>query len=483
MKMGAARPTYFSAVRVSEADLRLVPRVRRRVWPGFPVAPGIVAVGSCGCPTSTQSRISFWGTLPDRRQEALMLAIKHPRCAGLDVHKRQVTACRVTPGPDHQLQAEVRTFGTMTRDLLALSDWLTAGGCTHVVLESTGVYWKPVYNLLEGSFTLLLVNPEHVKALTGRKTDVQDAERLAYLLARDELVGSFVPEREQRELRELTRYRTALVQERSAEVNRLQKTLEGANLKLASVASDVQGKSAQAILAALAAGETDPEVLAEHAQGRLREKLPELREALRGGVGDHQRFLLTQQLTHLAELTERIGEVSREVAQRLAPFEEQLQRLEQQPGVGRRTAEVLIAELGTDMSRFPTHRQCAAWAGMCPGQKESAGKRKRCPLRKGSPWLRTALVEAARAAARTKETYLGAQYQRLARRRGANRAAVAVGHSLLVSSYYLLKGEPEYVELGRHYFDERDREQIVRQNVKRLRQLGYEVELREGGTA
>jgi transposase len=299
------------------------------------------------------------------------------------------------------------------------------------------------------------------------------------VLARDELSGSFVPDREQRELRELTRYRTALVQERSAEVNRLQKTLEGANLKLASVASDVQGKSAQAILAALAAGETDPDVLAEHAKGRLREKLPELREALRGCVGEHQRFLLTQQLKHLAELAEQIAAVSAEVAQRLRPFEEQLQRLEQQPGVGRRTAEVLVAEWGTDMSRFPTHRHCASWAGICPGQKESGGKRKRCPTRKGSPWLRTALVEAARAAARTKETYLGAQYQRLARRRGANRAAVAVGHSLLVSSYYLLKEDQDYVDLGRHYFDERDREQIVRQNVKRLQQLGYEVELRE----
>jgi transposase len=408
-----------------------------------------------------------------------MLAIKHPRCAGVDVHKRQLTVCRLQPGPGNELQSEVRTFGTMTRDLLALSDWLTAGGCTHVVLESTGVDWKPVYNLLEGNFTLLLVNPEHVKALTGRKTDVQDAERLAYLLARDELSGSFVPDREQRELRELTRYRTALVQERSAEVNRLQKTLAGANLKLAAVASDIQGQSAQAMLRALAAGETDPEVLAEHAKGRLRDKLPELKEALRGCVGAHQQFLLTQQLAHLAELGERIDEVSREVAQRLAPFEKQLQRLEQQPGVGRRTAEVLVAELGTDMSRFPTHRHCASWAGMCPGQRESAGRKKRCPLRRGSPWLRTALVEAARAAARTKETYLGAQYQRLARRRGANRAAVAVGHSLLVSSYYLLKGEPEYVDLGRHYFDERDREQLVRQSVKRLRQFGYEVELRE----
>ena len=408
-----------------------------------------------------------------------MLAIKHPRCAGLDLHKRQITVCRLTPGPGPELLSEIRTFGTMTRDLLALSDWLAEGGCTHVVMESTGVFWKPVYNLLEASFTLLLVNPEHVKALIGRKTDVQDAQRLAYLLARDELSGSFVPDREQRELRELTRYRMALVRERAAEVNRVQKTLEGANVKLASVASDMQGKSARAMLEALAAGETDPEVLAEHAKGRLREKLPELKEALQGRVGPHQQFLLGQQLAHLAELDERIAAVSAEVAQRLAPFEEQLRRLEQQPGVGRRTAEVIVAELGWDMHRFPTHRHCAAWAGMCPGQRESAGKRKRCPTRRGSPWLRTALVEAARAAARVKGSYSAAQYQRLARRRGASRAAMGVGHSILVASYYILKKDTDYMDLGGHYFDERDRQQIVKQNVRRLRELGYEVELHE----
>ena len=412
-----------------------------------------------------------------------MFGIKYPRCAGLDLHKRQITACRLTPGPGGSLEAETRTFGTLTRDLLALSDWLAAGGCTHVVMESTGVYWKPVYNLLEGSFTLLLVNPEHVKALTGRKSDAQDAARLAHLLAQDQLTGSFVPDRDQRELRELTRYRTALIRERAAEVNRLQKTLEGANLKLTSVASDLQGQSARAMLAALAAGETDPEVLAELAKGRLREKLPALKEALRGCVGEHQRFLLTQQLAHVAELDERIREVSAEVAKRLAPFEAKLRRLEQQPGVGRRTAEVLAAELGLDMSRFPTHRHAASWGGMCPGQHESGGKRQRCGTRKGSPWLRAALVEAARAASRVKDSYAAAQYHRLARRRGAKRAALAVGHSILVASYYILKEDTDYVELGGHYFDERDREQIVRQNVRRLRQLGYEVELRQAVAA
>ena len=412
-----------------------------------------------------------------------MFTVKYPRCAGLDLHQRQITACRLAPGPTGELAAELRTFGTMTRDLLALLDWLVQGGCTHVAMESTGVFWKPVYNLLEGSFTLLLINPEHVKALTGRKSDAQDAERLARLLAWGELVGSHVPHREQRELRELTRYRTALIRERAAEVNRLQKTLEGANLKLGSVAADLQGKSAQAMLRALAAGETDPEVLAEYAEGRLREKLPALKEALRGCVGEHQRFLLGQQLAHLAELTERIQEVSAEVAKRLTPFEAKLRRLAQQPGVGRRTAEVILAEVGTEVTAFPTHRHCASWAGMCPGQRESAGKAKPCGTRKGSPWLRAALVEAARGAARVKESYAAAQYQRVAKRRGAKRAAVAVGHSILVASYYILRDDVDYRDLGGHYFDARDREQIVRHNVRRLRQLGYEVELREAAPA
>lgn len=412
-----------------------------------------------------------------------MFTVKYPRCAGLDLHKRTLVACRLTPTATGELRVETRTFGTPTRDLLALADWLAEGGCTHVAMESTGVFWKPVYNLLEGSFTLLLVNPEHVKALLGRKTDVRDAERLARLLACDQLVGSNVPHREQRELRELTRYRTILVRERAAEVNRLQKTLEGANLKLAAVASDLQGKSAQAMLAALVAGETDPEVLAEYAQGRLREKLPALKEALRGCVGEHQRFLLGQQLAHLAELSERIAAVSAEVAKRLTPFEAKLRRLEQQPGVGRRTAEVIAAEMGTDSGAYPTHRHAASWAGMCPGQRESGGQRKRCGTRKGSPWLRAALMEAARAAARVKDSYSAAQYRRLAKRRGAKRAAGAVGHSILVASYYILRDDVDYRDLGGHYFDDRDKEQIVRHNVRRLEQLGYEVELRQAVAA
>jgi transposase len=411
-----------------------------------------------------------------------MFEVKHPRCAALDVHKRSIVACRITPQPEGEGE-EIRTFGTTTSDLLALSEWLTEGGCTHVAMESTGVYWKPVYNVLEGSFTLLLVNPEHVKALTGRKTDRKDAARLAHLLARDMLTGSFVPDRPQRELRELTRYRTALIRERADEVNRLQKTLEGANLKLASVASDLQGKSARDMLAALARGEEDPEVLAEFARGRMREKIPELREALRGCCGEHQRFLLGQQLAHLAELDERIRVLSEEVARRLDPFEEKLRRLEQQPGVGRRTAETIVSELGTDMSRWPTHRHCASWSGMSPGNHQSGDTRKRVKTRKGSPWLRAALVEAARGALRVKESYSAAQYQRIARRRGGKRAAVAVGHSILVASYYILKQDADFVDLGGHYFDERDREHMVRHNVRRLRDLGYEVELRELATA
>jgi transposase len=402
--------------------------------------------------------------------------VVYERCCGLDVHKKRVVACLLTSGAAGEPVPTVRTFGTMTADLDALAAWLSAAGCTHVALESTGVYWKPLYNRLEEHFTLLLVNPQHIKAVPGRKTDVKDSEWLATLLRHGLLRGSFVPDRTQRELRELTRYRTALVQERAAEIKRLQATLEGANLKLAAVATDVRGQSARAILTAVIGGETAPAVLAELARGKLRAKLPALEQALTGSVGAHQRFLLAHQLAHLDDLDGLIAEVDAEVAERLRPFEATLERLDAIPGVGRRTAEVLLAELGRDMTRFPSAGHAAAWAGVAPGQRESAGRRAPCRARQGNRYLRAALVEAGQAAGRKRDSYLAARYQRLARRRGKPKAALAVGHTVLVIAYSLLRDGTTYTELGSDYLAAR-REVVTQQLVRKLEGLGYHVSL------
>jgi transposase len=401
--------------------------------------------------------------------------VVHARCCGLDVHKKSVVACVITPGPDGTPSKQVRTFGTMTADLLELADWLSAAECTHVAMESTGVYWKPIYNLLEEQFTLLLVNARHIKAVPGRKTDVKDCEWIADLLRHGLLRGSFVPTRPERELRELTRYRTSLVRERSAEVQRLHKTLEGANLKLAAVASDLLGRSGRDMLEALVAGTTDAAELADLARGQLRTKLPALERALAGSCGPHQRFLLAHQLAHIDYLDEVLARVSAEIAERLRPFEPALERLDTIPGVGRRTAENLLAEIGPDMSRFPSAGHLASWAGMCPGQHESAGQRKNGKTRKGSKWLRALLIEAAHGAAHAKDCYLGAQYRRLVARRGKGKAAMAVGHSILRIAYQLLAQGTVYQELGGNYFDERDRHAVERRLVRRLEQLGHKV--------
>jgi len=399
-----------------------------------------------------------------------------PVCCGLDVHKASVAACLRRVGPTGRLHQEARRFGTMTADLLALGDWLVAGGCTHVAMESTGVYWKPVFNLLEGRVPhVWVVNARHVKAVPGRKTDQKDAEWLAQLLQHGLLKPSFVPPAPVRALREVTRYRSQCVAARADEANRIQKLLEAANLKLAAVATDILGVSGRAILAALVRGETDATVLAGLAKGRLRRKQAPLLAALAGRITPVQRALLGTQLTHVEFLDHTLAALDVQVATLLAPHAAALARLDTIPGVDRRTAEVLLAELGPDMTVFPSAEACAAWAGACPGLNETGGKRRSGKRRQGSPWLHTALVQAAWAASHTK-TYLGAQYHRFARRLGVpKKAVVAVAHTLLVIAYHILKEETTYRELGHDYFSRQNTAQLQQRLIRRLAALGLRV--------
>jgi transposase len=399
-------------------------------------------------------------------------------CCGLDVHKKSVTACLLTTGASGETVKELRTFGTTTAQLEQLSAWLVQAGCQHVAMESTGVYWKPVHNILEKvCTTVLLVNAQHIKHVPGRKTDMKDAEWIAHLLRHGLLQGSFVPPPAIRELRELTRYRSTVVQQRAAECNRIQKLLEHGNIKLASVATDVLGVSGQAMLRALAAGADDPAGLAELAKGRLRAKIPELTEALRGVLSDSQRWLLGEQLHRIAEWDETIARLDAKIAELTRPFERVLLLLDQIPGVNRRIAEIIIAEIGVDMTRFPSGGHLASWAGMCPGQNESGGKKRPAKTRKGCSWLRAALIEAGWAAGRCKKklTYLKTQYDRICRRRGKKRACVAVGHSILRIAYSLLAQPRDYHDLGPEYFERRSEEKLKENLVHRLRQLGYDV--------
>ena len=400
--------------------------------------------------------------------------IVHDRCCGLDIHKKTVVACLIAPGPDGKPKKEIRSFGTMTGDLLGMADWLQRAGCTHVAMESTGVYWKPIYNVLEDRFNLLLANTKHLKMVPGRKTDVKDCAWIAELLRVGLVQPSFVPERAERESRELTRYRSSLVRERTAEINRLQKTLEGANIKLASVASEVMGKSGRAMLEALVAGIADPTVLADLALGQLRRKIPELQRALVGRFGAHQCFLVVEQLAHIDELEQRIERVSQEIRERMRPFETEIALLDTIPGVNRWTAEVLLAEIGFDLSRFPSAGHLVSWAGLCPGNRESAGKRKSGRTRKGSPWLRVALTESAHATGRGK-TYLAAQLHRLIPRIGLKKAAIAVGHSILVIVYHVLTRHQPFHDLGALYFDHRHRASLEQRLIHRLEALGNTV--------
>jgi transposase len=411
-----------------------------------------------------------------------MMEVLYTRCCGLDIHKKSVVACLIITEPGQKPVKETRTFRTMTADLLALADWLSDMGCTHVAMESTGVYWRPIYNLMEGLFELLLVNAQHIKAVPGRKTDVKDADWIAELLRHGLLRGSFVPSRPQRQLRELTRHRTTLVQERARTINRMQNVLEDANIKLASVVTDIRGVSARSMLEALIAGERDLSVMAELARGRMRSKRAELQEALRGHFLPHHRFLLTEHLSHIDYVDEAIDRVSQAIEEHLADEQEAIALLDTIPGVSQRTAEILIAEIGTDMSRFPSAKHLASWAGMCPGQHESAGKRLSGKTRKGSRWLRQVLVEIAHVAAKTKDTYLAAQYRRIAARRGKKRALVALGHTVLGIAYQLLTRKQPYHDLGVAYFDKLEHNRVKRRLVHRLERMGYEVVLQQSVT-
>jgi transposase len=398
-------------------------------------------------------------------------------CAGLDVHKATVAACVWQRGPGGRAHKTVQTFGTLTADLLVLGDWLTAQGVTHVAMESTGVFWQPVYNILEADFEMLLVNAEHIKRVPGRKTDVTDCEWIADLLAHGLLRGSFIPPAPIRELRELTRYRKALTDERVREVNRLHKLLQSANVKLSSVASDVMGVSGRRMLDALLAGTTDPAVLADLAAGKLRTKLPALQQALAGRFRAHHRVRLAHLLAPIDFLAGAIAELGAEVAARTAPFEAVLQCLDTIPGVDRKAAEGTVAELGVDLARFPTHRHLAAWAGLCPGNRESAGKRKAGKTRKGDVWFRRYAIAMALAASRTKGTYLNALYHRLVRRRGHKKAVVAVAHAIVVIMYHVITDQVPYQELGADYFDTLHATALTRHHVRRLETLGFKVTL------
>ncbi len=396
-------------------------------------------------------------------------------CAGLDVHKKTVVACVMTPNLAGGVQQATRTFGTMTAELLDLSDWLQHHAVTHVAMESTGEYWKPIFNILEANFEVWLVNPQHVKAVSGHKTDVKDAEWLADLLRHGLVRPSFIPPVAQRDLRELTRHRSNFVRERTNLVNRVQKTLESANIKLASLATDIMGVSGRAILAALLDGHAAPAAMAELAKGRLRNKRDALTKALEGRVKPHHRFILTELLTQIDSLDETLERFDEQIEQACRPFEEAVALLDTIPGVGRETAELLVSEIGTDMSRFPTAKHLAAWAGVAPGNHESAGKRRSGKTRKGDEHLRWGLTQAAHAAGHTKNNYLSAQFHRLVRRRGKKKAVIAVAHSILIMAYHMLKRKEPYRDLGGNYFDELNPESTVQRLTQRLDKLGYQV--------
>lgn len=399
------------------------------------------------------------------------------RCCGVDVGEASVTVCLLTGKAHEKTRKAVRSFGAVTRELLALKAWLLSEGCTHVAMESTGIYWLPVYAALEDSFDITLANAQHIKNVPGRKTDVKDSEWIADLLRHGLLKKSFVPPKQIRELRDLVRYRRKLVEARSSERNRLLKLLESANVKISSVISDVFGASGMLMLRALLTGEASPGEMAELAKGALRKKLAELELALEGRIEHHHRFLLGLQLRRLGQLDADIGLLDARIEEKMAPFRPQADLLIGIPGVNTILAATLIAEMGVDMSFFPTARHLAAWAGVCPGNHESAGKRRNVKVRKGNTHLKTVLIEAANAASRAKGTYLKDKFFRLKARRGHKRAAMAIAHKILSAAYHLLSKGIAYKDLGEAYLDTIRAAHVARTLVHRLRRLGYTVQI------
>jgi transposase len=406
-----------------------------------------------------------------------MVQVIYERCAAIDIHKKTAVVTVMITQADGSVQEHLHTFSTMTADLLALDDWLRRHRVEVVAIESTGVYWRPVFNLLEEGRTIILVNAQHMKAVPGRKTDANDSQWLADLLRHGLLKPSFIPPRPVRDLRDLMRYRKTLVQERADEVNRLQKVLETANVKLSSVATDVLGKSGRDMLNAILGGQNDPEILAELARGRLRAKLPDLRKALDGRVQPHHRVLLTHVLAHIDFLEESIAQLEAEIGQYLVPFEEAMELVQGIVGIGEVAAASIIAEIGVDMTRFASDKHLASWAGICPGNKQSGGKRLSGRTTKGNPYLRAILYEVAWAISRTKDNYLSSFYHRMARRLGKKKAITALAHKVLVIIYHILRTNKPYTDLGADYFDQKDRGRIERHHIHRLEQLGYTVTL------
>lgn len=436
------------------------------------------------------------------------MELVYSRCAGLDVHKKTVVACCITPNAQNKKQIEIQTFATTTSGLLALSDWLTSQQVSHVAMESTGEFWKSVYNILEGNFELLVANAHHIKNVPGRKTDVKDAEWIAELLRHGLLRGSFIPRLEQRDLRDLTRQRTNLVEDRATVINRLQKVLEWANLKLSSVATDITGVSARSMLEAIIANQVEPKTLADLAKGRLRDKRSALEEALNGIVRDHHRFLLSQHLTQIDFLDEQVECFDQQISQHLQTtdgtpnppptddsdlqsatqspsaspavaltWQRAVELVDTIPGISQRAAEMILAETGIDMSRFASEAHFSSWAKVSPGNNESAGKRYSGSTGHGNRWLRTVLIQAAWAAVKVKKSYFNSFYHRLAARRGKKRAIFAVAHHILIAIYHMLKKQEPFKDLGATYLDERNKPKLLNRMKQRIQQLGFRVVL------